>query len=78
MPNIHEILSGVKLQNGVSLSRKAMLEKLGVNFVQQSVANLNHEFKKITLNSGEELNFDACLKNKRNDKFDEIHERMQS
>lgn len=60
-PNIHEILSGVKQQSSVSVSRSSMLKNLGVNFMQKPVVSLGRPSKTLALDSGEELQFDACI-----------------
>ena len=60
-PNIHEILSGVKVQNNLTVSRQSMLKSLGVKFVQEAVTKLDKHEKKVTLASGNLLDYDACI-----------------
>jgi NADH dehydrogenase len=60
-PNVHEILSGVKRQQGVEISRHDLVSGLDLTFVQDKVVELDTSNKRLRLQSGAGMEFDACL-----------------
>jgi NADH dehydrogenase len=61
MPNIHEILSGVKTPQGLRLDRAAIVEQAGHRFVQDRVTELDPVARRLLTAGGHELSFDACI-----------------
>lgn len=61
MPNIHEILSGVKTPQGLRLDRAAIVERAGHRFLQDRVTELHPAGRRLLTASGQELSFDACI-----------------
>lgn len=59
LPNVHEIISGVKHGEELRLDRRRIVERLGHAFVQERAAELNAAA--VTLESGRILPFDACI-----------------
>lgn len=60
-PNIHEIISGVKVPDGLRLSRKKLLKKAGHQFVQERVTRLDPIHKSLHTESGREVLFDTAI-----------------
>ena len=60
-PNIHEILSGVKSENGLLLSRSKILQRLGHQFLQDSVSNISIEDNLVHTQAGIQLPYDYCV-----------------
>ena len=61
LPNIHELLSGVKRAGLLRLPRARILHRLGHRFVQDMVAQIDTEGGSVRTASGEEFDFDACV-----------------
>lgn len=61
IPNIHEILSGVKTPQGLRLDRDEIAERAGHVFLQDRVAVLQPRQRKLVTAGGRELGFDACI-----------------
>jgi NADH dehydrogenase len=61
MPNIHEILSGVKTPQGLRLDRAAIVEQAGHRFVQDRVTELDPVARRLLTAGGHERSFDACI-----------------
>jgi NADH dehydrogenase len=61
MPNIHEILSGVKTPQGLRLDRAVIVEQAGHRFVQDRVTELHPVARRLLTAGGRELSFDACI-----------------
>ena len=61
LPNIHELLSGVKSAGLLRLPRARILHRLGHRFVQDMVAQIDTEGGSVRTASGEEFDFDACV-----------------
>lgn len=59
LPNIHEIISGVKTGDELRLSRQRIIERLGHCFIRQKVVGLNAAAA--TLEDGQIVPFDACV-----------------
>ncbi len=59
LPNVHEIISGVKTGEELRLDRRRIVERLGHSFVQDRAVELNAAA--VTLRSGKILPFDACI-----------------
>jgi NADH dehydrogenase FAD-containing subunit len=57
LPNLHELLSGVKTAAGLRLDRAAMVERAGHRFVRADVAELQPQ----RLRAGRTIGFDACV-----------------
>ena len=60
-PGIHEILSGVKTQQGLRLDRAAIAKQAGHRFLRDSVTELQPAQRRLATASGRELDFDACI-----------------
>ena len=61
LPNIHELLSGVKSAERLRLPRARILKKLGHSFVQDTVTYIDARGATIGTASGASLDFDACV-----------------
>jgi NADH dehydrogenase len=61
LPNIHELLSGVKSTSLLRLPRPRILDRLGHQFVQDTVSGIDAEGGAVSTASGENFNFDACV-----------------
>jgi NADH dehydrogenase FAD-containing subunit len=61
LPNIHELLSGVKSASLLRLPRARILHRLGHQFVQDTVSGIDAEGGAVSTASGENFNFDACV-----------------
>ena len=60
-PNIHEILSGVKDREGVTLPRAECVNRYGHSFIQDLVTGIDRDSNTVTTESGHTLPYDACL-----------------
>ena len=60
-PNIHELLSGVKDREGVTLPRAECVNRYGHTFIQDLVTGIDRDSSTVTTESGETLPYDACL-----------------
>jgi len=61
LPNIHELLSGVKSAGLLRLPRARILHRLGHQFVQDTVSAIDAEGGFVRTASGENLDFDVCV-----------------
>ncbi len=61
LPNIHEILSGVKTPEGLRLDRIAIVEQSGHRFLRDRVTVLQPAQCRLATAGGHELGFDACI-----------------
>ena len=61
LPNIHEILSGVKTPQGLRLDRIAIVEQAGHRFLRDRVTVLQPAQCRLATAGGCELGFDACI-----------------
>ncbi len=61
LPNVHELVSGIKRPGDLRLSRKRLISRLGHRFIRGSVAHLDLDARLAVLESGRELGFDACI-----------------
>jgi NADH dehydrogenase len=61
LPNIHELLSGVKRAELLRLPRARILNRLGHRFIQDTVAAIDAGGAAVRTASGETLEFDACV-----------------
>lgn len=61
MPNLHEILSGVKTAPSLQLNRAAILQQAGHRFLQDRVTELHPARERLLTAGGQELHFDACI-----------------
>ena len=61
LPNIHEILSGVKTPQGLRLDRVAIVEQAGHRFLPDRVTVLQPAQCRLATAGGRELDFDACI-----------------
>lgn len=59
LPNVHEIISGIKSGEELRLDRRRIVERLGHRFVQARALELNAAA--VTLDNGQILPFDACV-----------------
>lgn len=57
IPNIHEVLSGVKTPQGLRLDRDEIAERAGHVFLQDRVAVLQPRQRKLVTAGGRELGF---------------------
>jgi len=60
-PNIHEILSGVKSEHGLRLSRSKILQRLGHQFLQDSVSNISTTSSLVHTSGEKQLKYDYCI-----------------
>ncbi len=61
LPNIHELLSGVKSADRLRLPRARILNRLGHRFVQDTVSEIDAGGGAVSLASGGSFDFDACV-----------------
>ncbi len=59
LPNIHEIISGIKKGDELRLSRSILVRRLGHQFVMQRAESLTSSF--VALENGQQLPFDVCI-----------------
>ena len=60
-PNIHELLSGVKDRESVTLPRAKCVNRYGHAFLQDLVTGIDRDSSTVTTDSGHTLPYDACL-----------------
>lgn len=60
-PNIHEIISGVKVPEGLRLSRQRLMDKAGHQFVNERVTRLDPIHKSLQTQGGQEVMFDTAI-----------------
>ena len=61
LPNIHELLSGVKSAERLRLPRDRILNRLGHQFIQDTVSSIDAGGGTVEIESGERFDFDACV-----------------
>jgi len=61
LPNIHELLSGVKPPSILRLSRRRLVAKAGHRFVRATVAAIDAPAAKVITSDGRHLGFDVCV-----------------
>ena len=61
LPNIHELVSGVKSPETLRLSRRRLLQRAGHRFVRSAVESLDPRAGTLTTASGRRLGFDVCV-----------------
>src|SRR5262245_45477255 len=61
LPNIHELVSGVKRPGDLRLSRKRVVEAAGHRFVRGRVEAIDAARGRLVLAGGRRLSFDACI-----------------
>jgi NADH dehydrogenase FAD-containing subunit len=61
LPNIHELLSGVKRPTTLRLSRPRLVARTGHRFVRATVAAIDPPAAKVITADGRQLGFDACI-----------------
>ena len=59
LPNIHEIISGVKKGDELRLNRAILLRRLGHKFVMRRATEMTSSF--VMLDNGDRLAFDVCI-----------------
>jgi NADH dehydrogenase len=60
-PNIHEILSDVKKDTSLSLNLETIITRLGHDFINQTVSNIDGNLQTVTLVDKKTLNYDVLL-----------------
>ena len=61
LPNIHELVSGVKAPAYLRLSRESLIARAGHRWRPEEVKRLNISSGQLELSSGEHLPYDACV-----------------
>lgn len=61
LPNIHELISGVKKKGHLRINRKSICKGFGVRFVQKSVTTIDRQFKKVITRDNERFKYDYCI-----------------
>lgn len=61
LPNIHELLSGVKTTGLLRLPRARILRRLGHEFIQDTVSEIDAEGASVRSLSGRNIDFDVCV-----------------
>lgn len=61
LPNVHELLSGVKRPADLRLPRARLLARAGHRFVRESVTAIDAPAGRLTTSNGRRIDFDACL-----------------
>ncbi len=61
IPNIHELVSGVKTGKDLRLDRARIVSRAGHRFVQARVAKVDTARHVVVTETGRELGFDACI-----------------
>lgn len=61
LPNIHELLSGVKKAKSLRLQRKRLIERAGHNFIQDFVTTIDPVKKMVYTSGRKKLPFDICV-----------------
>lgn len=59
LPNIHEIISGVKKGDELRMNRSILVRRLGHSFVMQRAKGLTSQF--VELDNGQRIAFDVCI-----------------
>jgi len=61
LPNIHELLSGLKRPQDLRLDRRRLVARAGHRFVQATVASIDADAGRIVTTGGRRIDFDACI-----------------
>ena len=61
LPNIHELLSGVKRRADLRLPRARLVKRAGHRFVRAEVARIDAQAGAVVTSSGRRFPFDACI-----------------
>ncbi len=61
LPNVHELVSGVKSPGSLRLPRERLLQRAGHRFLQQAVTAIHPAERRVEIESGASLPFDACV-----------------
>lgn len=61
LPNIHELISGVKKPSHLRLPRKSIIEGFGHRFIKDSVERIDCKKNKVHTCNGKRLYFDFCI-----------------
>ena len=61
LPNIHELLSGVKRPTDLRLPLRRLVTRAGHRFVRAEVTAIDAKSGRVTTAEGRELEFDACI-----------------
>ena len=61
LPNVHELLSGVKRPADLRLPRRRLVARAGHRFIRAEVAGLDAAAGYLTTNSGRRHDFDLCI-----------------
>jgi NADH dehydrogenase len=61
LPNIHELLSGVKRPADLRLPHRALVARLGHRFVQATVEEIDAAAGRLVTSGGRSIGFDACI-----------------
>lgn len=61
LPNIHELVSGVKSAEQLRLSRRRLIRRAGHRFIQDAVTALDPAQGYVATQSGEQVGFDVCV-----------------
>ena len=61
LPNIHELLSGVKCPADLRLPRRRLLARAGHRFVRAEVTAVDARAGRVVTSSGRRFEFDACI-----------------
>jgi NADH dehydrogenase len=61
LPNVHELVSGVKRPADLRLPRRQIIERAGHRFVRARVTGLDPRRRALRLDDGRQLTFEQCL-----------------
>ena len=61
LPNIHELVSGVKAPRHLQLSRETLIDRVGHQLRREQVKRLHASIGQLELMNGERLAYDACV-----------------
>jgi len=61
LPNIHELLSGVKRSGDLRLPHRALVARSGHRFVQSTVTAIDAGAGRLVTSGGRSIGFDACI-----------------
>jgi NADH dehydrogenase len=61
LPNIHELISGIKKPANLRLPRKSLIEGFGHMFIRDFVTKVDGEKKRIDTATGQKFDYDFCI-----------------
>ena len=61
LPNIHELLSGIKSAESLRIDRKRLIERAGHRFIQDTVSSIDPVKKRVYTSKSKKLPYDICL-----------------